>query len=339
MDKTYKAKSFWKRPEGVTGALFLGGVLVGASVLISTALPAILGFLATTLGLVITLTVLASIIFMALDSKARTLVGYMYKSAMRYITSWFIQIDPMAILKSYVDDLKANLKKMHRQINQLRKQMHQLKEIVLNNNKDIANNLNLARDAKSKGDQSQLILNTRKAARLKESNGKMEKLLKRMHVLYRVLDKMYQNSGIMVEDIQDQVKVKEQESKALTAGHSAMKSAMNIIKGDKDKKMLFNEAVEAITDDVSNKMGEMEQFMEMSESFMDSIDLQNGVFEEEGMKMLEEWEKKGDSLLLGDMKDELILDAMDDDILDINHTTKKKAEAVHSGNKYDTFFD
>jgi len=307
--------------------------------LVTSVLPAILAALTTTLGIVITLTILATIIYMALDSKARALVGYMYKSMMRWITSFFIQIDPMAILKSYVDDLKSNLKKMHRQINQLRKQMHQLKEIILNNNKNISANLTLATEAKSTGNQSQLILNTRKAARLKESNAKMENLLTKMHVLYRVLDKMYENSGIMVEDINDQVQVKEQESKALAAGHSAMQSAMNIIKGDKDKKALFNEAVEAITDDVSNKMGEMEQFMDMSESFMASIDLQNGVFEEEGMKMLEKWEKEGESLLLGDLKDDIIHDAQDDEILDLKRVPQREKDAMRSGNKYDDFFD
>jgi len=339
MKKKYKAKSFWKRPEGVTGALILGGVLVGGSILISSVLPAIFTFLTTTLGLVITLSVLAAIIFMALDSKTRTLVSYMYKSVMRWITSFFIEINPMAILKSYVDDLKDNLKKMSRQINQLRKQMHQLKEIILNNKKQIAENLTNAGTAKASKNQSQLILNTRKAARLKDSNAKMEGLLKKMHILYKVLDKMYDNSGILVEDITDQLKVKEQESKALTAGHSAMKSAMNIIKGDKDKQALFNEAVEAITDDVSNKMGEMEQMMEMSESFMSSIDLQNGVFEEEGMKMLEKWEKEGESLLLGDLKDDIIHDAEDDDVLDLKKVKQKEKVIARSGNNYDDLFD
>jgi hypothetical protein len=57
--------------------------------------------------------------------------------------------------------------------------------------------------------------------------------------------------------------------------------------------------MEHIADDVANKVGEMERFMEMSANFMNSIDLQNGVFEEEGLKMLEEYEKKSTLLLLG----------------------------------------
>jgi len=74
---------------------------------------------------------------------------------------------------------------------------------------------------------------------------------------------------------------------------------------------MFDQAMEHVADDVANKIGEMEQFMEMSSDFMDSIDLQNGVFEEKGMKMLEEYEKKSTLLLLGGQEQ------MDDDILDL----------------------
>jgi hypothetical protein len=35
----------------------------------------------------------------------------------------------------------------------------------------------------------------------------------------------------------------------------------------------------------------------MSESFMNNIDLQNGMLQEDGLKMLEEWEQKADSWL------------------------------------------
>ena len=46
----------------------------------------------------------------------RNLVWYMYKSVMRWITGIFVQIDPIGILKSYIDDLRSNLGKMNSQI-------------------------------------------------------------------------------------------------------------------------------------------------------------------------------------------------------------------------------
>ena len=66
-----------------------------------------------------------------------------------------------------------------------------------------------------------MILKSRKAGRLKESNMRLEDLYKKMEVLYRVLVRMYENSEIMMEDIKDQVEVKEQERKAIRASHGA----------------------------------------------------------------------------------------------------------------------
>jgi hypothetical protein len=338
---TSKRRSFWSRPEGVTGALILGGVVIGGAALIATSLSAIVAFIGTTLGLIVTLLVLGAIIFMALDSKMRALVGYMYKSVMRWITGLFIEIDPIAILNSYVEELKGNLRKMNRQVGQLRGQMHKLKEIILNNKIEIKSNIDLASKAKTANQKNQMILKSRKAGRLRESNVRLEDLYRKMEVLYRVLNKMYENSEILVEDIEDQVMVKEQERKAIRASNSAMKSAMSVIKGDADKRAIFDQALEAVADDVSQKVGEMERFMEVSENFMASIDLQNGVFEEQGLKMLEKWEEEGASLLLGEEKADILSDLQEDDeILELDHPIQE-AEPVQrsSGNQYDHFFD
>jgi len=290
----FKPKSFWQRPEGVTGAIFLGALILGGGYLL-TLLP-IAAILSNTLFLAGSLMALAAVIYVALDSKARGLIGYMYKSVMRSITGLFVQIDPIGILKSYVDDLKKNLRNMNKQIGKLRGQMHKLRELIHNNKKQIQTNITLASRAKESNKQAEMILKTRKAARLKESNGKLETLYKKMEVLYRVLTKMYENSEILLEDVKDQVMLKEQERKAIHASHSAMKSAMSVIKGDKDKRVMFDMALEKVADDVSQKVGEMERFMDMSSTFMESVDLQNGVFEDEGMKMLEKWEREGASL-------------------------------------------
>lgn len=334
-----KPKSFWSKPEGKTGMFFLALIIGGLGFLLVNSIGFLVSAASTVLGLTLIGLVLFLIIYMALDSKARTLISYMYKSVMRWITGLFIKIDPIAILKSYVEDLRNNLKKMSRQITQLRGQMHKLKEMIINNKREIQTNLTQASKAKENDKRAQVILKTRKAGRLRDSNLKLEDLYKKMEVLYRVLNKMHENSAILVEDVEDQVKVKDAERSAMLAGHSAMKSAMNVIKGDKDKKAMFDAALEAVADDVSQKVGEMERFMELSENFMQSVDLQNGVFEEKGLKMLEDWERQSESLLLGEAKEELILQANNDaDVLDLNEPIRQP-EKVGRANQYDNFFD
>ena len=119
MSEGIQKKSFWKRPEGKTGLFFVIAALIGGGILVSAFISAITAFLSTTIGLIVTLLVLGAVVFTAIDPKARNLVWYMYKSVMRWVTGLFIQIDPIGILKNYVDDLRDNLKKMTRQISQL----------------------------------------------------------------------------------------------------------------------------------------------------------------------------------------------------------------------------
>ena len=251
---------------------------------------------------------------------------------MRKVTGIFVTIDPIGILKNYIDDLSDNLKKMGKQIGNLRGQMRKLKTMMLDNTKDIEQNLMIAKKAKQMGNEKQLMLSSRKAARLRDSNEKYEKLHSKMSLLYKVLTKMYSNSEILLEDTKDQVKVKEQERKAIRMSHSAMKSAMNIISGNSDKRAMFDQAMEVIADDVANKVGEMEQFMELSANFMDSVDLQNGIFEEQGMKMLEEYEKKSSILLLGGEE------KYDTETLDLNEYQAEK-EKISRDSDYSSLFD
>ena len=327
-----KPKSFWSRPEGVTGSVFLLAVLGGLGFLLFSNIGAIVGFASSLLGLAVTVLALGAIVYMVLDPKMRTLVSYMYKSVMRKITSIFVTIDPIGILKNYIDDLSGNLKKMGKQIGGLRGQMRKIKTMMMDNAKDIEQNLIIAKKAKEVNNNQQLMLATRKAARLKESNAKYEKLHTKMGLLYKVLTRMYSNSEILLEDTKDQVKVKEQERKAIRASHSAMKSAMNIISGTSDKRAMFDQAMEVIADDVANKVGEMEQFMELSANFMDSVDLQNGIFEEQGLKMLAEYEKKSTLLLLGGKE------VSDDETLDLGEYQVEK-EKISKSSDYSGLFD
>ncbi|MCA0238992.1 MAG: hypothetical protein LCH81_21645 [Bacteroidetes bacterium] len=335
-----KPKSFWERPEGVTGGLFMAAIVLGGGYLLYQALPTLITLAQNTLYLAGLLAALAAVVYMVLDPKMRNLIWYMYKSVMRWFTGMFVQIDPIGILKSYIDDLKDSLSKMNGQISNLKGQMYKLSEMIKQNQRNIQNNLSLAGKAKETGKDAIMVLQARKAGRLQDSNVKLEDLYKRMEVLYRVLTKMYENSEIMLEDLSDQVVVKEQEYKAIKASHSAIRSAQAILSGNSDKKYMYDMALEAMAEDVGQKVGEMERFMDMSKNFMDSIDLQNGVFEEDGLAMLEKWEKEGVSTLLGGDKGKIIAKANNpNDVLDLNAPVQAPAKAERGGNQYDSFFE
>lgn len=328
-----KEKSFWQRPEGITGLLFLAAIAAGVGYLLTTVNWSLI--FANTLYLAGTLAVAGVVLYMILDPKMRALIGYMYKSFMRALTGMFVNIDPIGILKNYIEDLQDNLGKMRKQIGVLRGQIRKMKTLMVDNSTEINKQMKLASAAKAKGMDQQMVLASRKAARLQESNEKYLALHNRMEVMSRILNKMHDNSEILLEDTKDQVKLKEQERKAIRASHGAMKSAMSVISGDPDKRAMFDMAMEAVAEDVAGKVGEMERFMEMSANFMDSVDLQNGVFEEEGLQMLEEWEKKSTLMLLGE-------GTTNSGGLDLDSTPSELPEGqrrTNSGESYDNLFN
>ncbi|MBK8704353.1 MAG: hypothetical protein IPN33_12530 [Saprospiraceae bacterium] len=331
----FKQKTFWKRPEGIAGTIFLAAMVLGGGYLLYTFMPLLLTLASNILYLSAMLVALGALLYVVLDPKMRNLIWYGYKSAMRWITGVFVNLDPIGILKTYVEDLENNLGKMRKQIGILRGQMRKLQTLMEDNNKEIDQNMKLAGAARDKGMDQQMLLSSRKAARLKESNEKYHALLQKMELLNRILVKMHDNSEILLEDTRDQVQLKEQERKAIRTSHSAMRSAMSVISGDPDKRAMFDMAMEAVADDVANKVGEMERFMEMSANFMNSIDLQNGVFEEQGMQMLEKWEEESTLMLLGGTKK-----SSSGDILDLNSLPASRAEQQKQGgnSQYDNFF-
>jgi phage shock protein A len=301
-----KIKSFWKRPEGVTGAIFLIGLLVVFGIFSAQIIVFIQGLFTALFTTIAFFVVVGLLLYVILDPKFRALVWYMYKSIMRWFTGLFVQIDPIGILKSYIEYLYNNLKAMNEQIAKLKGQMSKLSRLIDDNKREMEENLKMAEQAKKKGNMELVTINTRQFGRLKETNNRYMALLTKIDLLYKVLSKIHKNSGYLIKDTENEVRMREQERLAIRAGHSAMKSAMNIISGDPDRKMMFDMATEAVVEDVHAKIGEMERFIEVSGSFIDSIDLQNGVYEQAGLDLLEKMEKEGMSFLLGDKSSDIM---------------------------------
>jgi len=318
---TVTPKSFFERPEGNTGyALIFGGVLL-AAILFYNFMDKIILLLENTLYAGFLGAIILVVIAGAMNPKLRATISYMFRAACRKITATFIEIDPIGILKSYIEDMGKQIGKVQGHITELRGQMGRLKQSI-NDKVDKQNHsLQLAQQAKKSGKAKELALNTRSAGRSKDAIKRLNQVYDKMEVLYRVLNNMKEKLDFLLRDTIDTVEVKEDEFKSINAAHKAMSAAKKLIAGEGGKKALFEQTMQHIADDVGMKMGEMEDFMSMSENFMDNVDLEEGVFSEEGMKMLEDWENK-DSFLLGDEKESIISQAHStEQVLDFNNDT------------------
>lgn len=304
-----KVKSFWERPEGTTGMVTLAAMGVGAFFLIKLFGDTILGVMNTgidILGKGITLAImggiLAAILYIATNSKFQNLAKYMFKSAMRAITGTFVEIDPIGIMKGYIEDLQKKLILITDSISKLNGQIKILERKIADNDAQSKQALTMAKVAHEKGAVGAFALNSRKNGRLEKSNETLGNLLSTLRLHYRALNKYKEASEVTIEDIKSEVEVKESERIAIRASWSAMKAARAILKGDDDARELFNQAMEYTAADYGNKLGEIENFMDSSQSFIDTLDLTNGVYEADALERIKAWESKADSIMLGDQK-------------------------------------
>lgn len=304
-----KAKTFWQRPEGTTGKILIVAGGLGGGLLVYKYLPPILAWMEMVLentiytaGLAAAALVVTSPIW---NSKMRTLTGYMFRSGVRALTGWFVTIDPIGILKNYIEDLHKQQEEMDTQIGKLRGTISQLGDTITQNTKQYANSMHLAQAAREKGKRNVLALQARRAGRLEESNVTLQALHDKLKKLYDFLCKLRENSDLLVQDMEDTVSVKETERRAVLAGSSAFSSAMKIMKGDPDKRALFDQSMEYITDDCARRMGIISDYMDTSKGVLDTFDLQNQVFEETALAKLDKMFDADETLMLGPVTDKI----------------------------------
>lgn len=287
-------KSFWQRPEGIPGAIMLIAILGGLGYFLMQAMPSLIELAENIWYLGAMCAGLFVVGYMLLDKRVRTLAWYFYKSAIRKVTGWFIQLDPVAIIEGFLEDLRSKMTEMENQIGSLKGQIRKVKIKIDDKNEKVNYYRSMAMAARNKGDNAQMNLNNRKAERELDASNKFKVLAEKTEKLYIVLDKMKKYSGIMVEDIAHEIEIKKEEREIIRTSHSVMKSAVNIINGNSDKKIIFDQAMEFIADDIGMRIGEMERFMDVSADFMGNMDLENAMYEEKGLQALDDWANKID---------------------------------------------
>lgn len=327
-----KIKTFWEKPEGKTGMIAITALVAALGYGLFLALPVLLTLVTNTIALVGLGAVLAGMLYVLFNKNFQNLIGFSFKLVMKKITSLFIRIDPIAIMEVYIGHLKESHSKMREQVSLIRGQIVKLREKISKQNMEIDNNLKLASKALEKNDKKNTVLNARQAERVKKSNINLSDLLVKMEKMHERLSHMAENADFLIQDMQAEVALKKDERDVIYAGYSAISSARKIFQGDADKVAIFEESIEVLATDLGNKVGEMEEFMDGSKFIMDSIDLQNDVYNEEGLKLLEQWETKSDSLLLNTSKSVGVTKVK-------NNVDSTASTSVESGNKYKNLLD
>jgi phage shock protein A len=294
------SKSFFDKPEGKVGKVFIVMTIIAAAIGLYMALPFIIVLLTNTLHAMFLLGAIILTIFIVTNKQIQTLVSFGFKMLMRSITGVFVELNPIAIIRIHIENLEANHGKMNDHIANLGGEVRKLERKISENKQDIEKSLKIASSAKENEMKGQAWIEARKAGRRRDGTIKLSDLLTKLQKIHEVLKKMFEVSGYVIEDLKDDVQQKEIEYTTIKQAHAALVSSMSILNGDPNERAMFELALEKMEEEVSMKLGTMDRFMDMSAGLVASINIEQGIFAEDGMLMLEEYERGGFDTFLND---------------------------------------
>jgi hypothetical protein len=293
-------KSFFERPEGKVGLAVTAMALAGASYGLYLALPALIALAMNVIQLAALCAVIAVVFYSIADGRVRAFAAYLYKSFFRLLTGFFIEIDPIGILKSHIDELGLKLSAMRDQLGNLNGQIRRVQRLIEQNTELRETALSLARTGRhdpAHADASRL--QARHAVKLEDSNARLSAMQQQMQTLFRMLKKLSDTAELVLQDMKNTVDIKTRERSSIKAAYSAYRGALAILQGQSEGRELYDRAMEFLNDDYARKLGEIEMFMDFSDGVIKAADLENLAYDARATERLDEWERRLSDTLLG----------------------------------------
>jgi phage shock protein A len=282
-----KLKSYWNRPGGKAGVVIGLGLL---GVIAYFVVPILTTVVWNTLNFGIALVCLGIFLYCVTHRKLRMSLFYLYEIIMKKLVGFVIELDPFIIAEDYIGDMEQQREKLYNQSIEVDGQKEKIDLKLNEKEKEMNSMLAKAKAAKDNNMMPELGNATRQVARINEYIKQLAPIRDSLAKIGDYLSKVHKNSGYLIEDAKNELELKKDLYKSVSSGNQALSSAMKIFKGDPEKKLMVEQSMEYLKEDIAGKLASMKKAISYSSDFMRSIDLDNATFEVEGLKMLEAYD-------------------------------------------------
>jgi hypothetical protein len=285
-DAQQQLKSYWNRPGGKFGAIAGLGILGAIGYFV---LPILTSIVWNTLNFGIALACLGVFLYCITHRKFRLSLFYFYEILMKKLVGVVIELDPFIIAEDYINDMQEEREKLYKQATDVDAQKEKIHAKIAEKEKEISKLMSKAQTAKEKNMMPELGNATRQIGRLNEYIKQLTPIHENLFRIGDYLTKIHKNSAYLIEDAKNELELKKDLYKSVTSGNRALTSALKIFKGDPEKKLMVEQSMEYLKEDIASKLANMKRAISYSSDFMNSIDLDNATYEKEGLKMLDKF--------------------------------------------------
>lgn len=281
-----KLKSYWNRPGGKFGILVALGLLVLIGYYV---IPILTTVVWNTLNFGIALLCLGLFLYIVTNRKLRLSFFYLFEILMKKLVGLVIELDPFIIAEDYINDMEKQREKLYEQSVDVDAQKEKINLKIKEKESEQTKLISRAKAAEQNSMKPELVNATRQIARITEYIKQLSPIRDNLARIGDYLTKVHKNSGYLIEDAKNELELKKDLYKSVSSGNRALVSALKIFKGDPEKKLLVEQSMEYLKDDIASKLANMKKAIDYSSDFMRSIDLDNATYELQGLQMLEEF--------------------------------------------------
>lgn len=292
-------KSFWSKPEGKTG-LIVNTVLIAALIYFwGSIVPFLLSAAEDTLHLIVVCTAIAAILYVAFDSNFRRFLWYGYRSMMRWITQWFVDLNPISILKTYMEKLTEKKAELDAAVGEIKGQRQKLARDIEKNNTTFEASMSKLNAAKAQQNDSDpnkrhqagriVGVESKQVARLEALLKMQTKHMQKFDFIVTVLTRYGEVCEDSITDMGHEIKFREQERDQAKSFHKGMSAAFGILKGMPDDQEMYDMALESLERDYTTKMGEVENALDLTKTIIMQADFNDEAAMQKADALLNKW--------------------------------------------------
>jgi Skp family chaperone for outer membrane proteins len=279
--------TFWQRPEGTTGKILVGGALVAAAALFVHFLPALIVIAQNIIHLAILAGVILALYLLVTAERPRTLVFYAFQMISRWITSNFVDLDPVAILKAFARQMRKKRDDVQASISRILGVSRTLEGEIKRCEKELTDALRLADAADKQGDEDALNTQAEKAGRRDANLREYKEMHEVVQEILDALNRVKRRVDYHIANSEDEMNELIRKNEVALATRAATSSASAVL-GDTDFLEVRNMAADRIRERYTTALGELDGLIYMSRDLDKEIDLNQLAFRSDGRKKLDE---------------------------------------------------
>lgn len=276
MELNQPTRGYFSGSEGKVNATTWGIIALVATALIYAMGGQIGDYLVSaadnTLHLIISCGCLLFIAACLMDPKRRCF--YLFRSLIRWLTSMFIELDPIGIRKTYVEHMQAKYEQFVKAIGDLRGQLRSVQRLGQTNKVALDNEANLFAAAVRKQDHGQQILHNNQHTRLAVLDQKYTTAADKLTNMLTRVSRCQEICALKIEDLKGDIAARVADQALARSTKTIAGRMSDILRGLPEEDM-YAEAGMVLDQQYDQAMGEFDNILDLTKDVVNTADLQD----------------------------------------------------------------